>query len=325
MSSSSKKIIVVVGATGNQGSSVAHTFLNLSNWHVRCVTRDTSSKSALAFAKLGAEVVQADLSSLPSITKAFENANAIFVNTTFWGIFRASAEAGNPDAQVALAQEIAFGKNAAIAAAALPSLERFVYSALPGFKDISKGKYATAHHFEGKAAIVDFIEKEQLQLAKKTSYIYIGCYATSPFFLPHLDEASGKYQFLLPLPSTMRFPIIDEKKSPGPLVRALVEDEDAGVKLLAYDSFSTLGEIVEMWGRAKGKEVVLLEVSAQFAGEKLGLSKQVLDAVLGCAEFGYTGGVEGVIGPPELKGKWWREKTFEKWLGENKDAEIKWG
>jgi hypothetical protein len=33
-----------------------------------------------------------------------------------------------------------------------------------------------------------------------------------------------------------------------------VEDEDAGKRLLAYDSYLSVGELVEMWSRVVGKE-----------------------------------------------------------------------
>ena len=41
-----KKIIVVVGATGNQGGSVVNTFLGLPAWQVRGITRNASSEAA---------------------------------------------------------------------------------------------------------------------------------------------------------------------------------------------------------------------------------------------------------------------------------------
>lgn len=81
-----KKIIVVIGATGNQGSSVANTFLGLPEWHVRALTRNPSSDASELLAAKGAEVVQGDLAEPSSLAKAFENANAIFLNTDFWEV-----------------------------------------------------------------------------------------------------------------------------------------------------------------------------------------------------------------------------------------------
>jgi predicted dinucleotide-binding enzyme len=150
----SKKVIVVVGATGNQGSSVARSFLNLPDWHVRCVTRKPSSSASLALASLGAEIVQADLSDALSLSKAFSNAHAIFVNTDFWEIYIASEKekaqriqdkieiSEISSSEVAFEKEVLYGKNAAHTATAVPSLQRFVYSALPPMNKHSKGKYS---------------------------------------------------------------------------------------------------------------------------------------------------------------------------------------
>jgi uncharacterized protein YbjT (DUF2867 family) len=65
----SKKIIVIIGATGNQASSVADELLKLANWDVRCLTRNPTSSAPLALFALGAEAVQAELSGSPLFSK----------------------------------------------------------------------------------------------------------------------------------------------------------------------------------------------------------------------------------------------------------------
>ena len=107
MTPSEKQIIVVVGATGKQGSSVAHTFLESPNWHVRCLTRNPSSQASQSLLSLGAEIVQADLSDISSLYPAFANAHTIFANTDFWGTYRASVREGETDSnKVASDQEV---------------------------------------------------------------------------------------------------------------------------------------------------------------------------------------------------------------------------
>jgi len=58
---SAKKVIVVFGATGNQGGSVVKALLGdpktKSTWTVRGVTRDVSKPSAKKLESLGAETV----------------------------------------------------------------------------------------------------------------------------------------------------------------------------------------------------------------------------------------------------------------------------
>lgn len=65
-------------------------------------------------------------------------------------------------------------------------------------------------------------------------------------------------------------PIIDAAESTGLFVRALVEDEEAGKRLLAYDSYLTIAEVV-------GKEAAFVEVSIELMHERFGIPVEVLD------------------------------------------------
>jgi uncharacterized protein YbjT (DUF2867 family) len=87
------KLIVILGATGNQGGSVAQAFLQEPQWRVRAVTRNPASAKAQALAARGAEVVQADLDLPSTLPSAFQNANVIFAVSDFWGIFGDPANA----------------------------------------------------------------------------------------------------------------------------------------------------------------------------------------------------------------------------------------
>ena len=319
MTTPPKKIIVVVGATGNQGSSVARTFLSLPNWHVRCLTRNPSSAAAQTLSELGAELVQGDLSDLASITRAFASANTIFANTDFWATYLdpstpAKAAATNKtSSELAFDLEVSHGKNIAKAAAGVQTLERFIYSALGPVKKHSRGKYPHSYHWDSKATIVEYIEKEQPELARKMSVIYLGAYVTNPLLHPKWDERAGKYMFVLPVSRECRFPVIDARESTGAFVRALVEDEDAGKRLLAYDSYLSVEEVVEMWSRVVGKEVGFVEVSIEVMHEQFGIPIEVLDGPAFISEFGYMGGVEGAIEPGHLKTDV-RTTPFEDWL-----------
>jgi hypothetical protein len=308
-----KKTIVVIGATGNQGSSVAHTFLTRPNWNVRCVTRNPSSAAAQDLASLGASVVQADLSDIDSLRIAFDGAHAIFVNTDFWGPYRADGKRTLGDSDAAFNMEVDHGKNAAIVAASLPSLERFIYSALGPMKKHSKGKYPHSYHWDSKATIVEYIESEQPNLATKTSYIYIGAFNTNPLFMPGIDPETGRHQFTIPLKKEQIMPMIDPAESTGPFVQALIETEEPGVRLLAYDSLLTMGEISNLWSKVSGKPADYVEVTVEYMNQQFGIPLEVLDAVGYLPEYGYMGGVEGSIEPGQLKVKP-QTASFEDWL-----------
>lgn len=70
---SSKKIITVFGATGQQGGSVAQIFLNdpklKNDWTVRGVSRNANSESAKKLISQGAEVVTVGL--FPTIVSKY--------------------------------------------------------------------------------------------------------------------------------------------------------------------------------------------------------------------------------------------------------------
>ena len=83
---SQKKIITIFGATGAQGGGVARAILNDSNsaFAVRAVTRDTNSDKAAALAKMGAEVIAADIDDKESMKRALEGAYGAYFVTFFW-------------------------------------------------------------------------------------------------------------------------------------------------------------------------------------------------------------------------------------------------
>jgi len=61
MNTTTNKIVLVTGATGQQGGSVTTALLN-RGFSVRALTRNTSSDSALALVERGVEVVRGDTS-----------------------------------------------------------------------------------------------------------------------------------------------------------------------------------------------------------------------------------------------------------------------
>src|SRR5262245_15714117 len=89
-----KKIIAVIGSTGAQGGGLCRAILADPNggFSCRAVTRDPSKDKAKALAAAGAEVVQADIDDVDSLTKAFAGAHAVFGVTNFWEHFSAAKE-----------------------------------------------------------------------------------------------------------------------------------------------------------------------------------------------------------------------------------------
>jgi uncharacterized protein YbjT (DUF2867 family) len=89
-----KKIIAVAGATGAQGGGMVRAILKdpSGGFAARALTREIQSDKARELARLGAEVVQADLDDPESVKRAFEGAYGAFCVTFFWHHFSAEQE-----------------------------------------------------------------------------------------------------------------------------------------------------------------------------------------------------------------------------------------
>jgi len=97
-----KKIIAALGATGAQGGGVVRAILDDPNggFAARAITRDVTSDKAKALARLGAEVVAADLDDETSLTKALQGAYGAYCVTFYWAHF-------SPEKEMAQARNMA--------------------------------------------------------------------------------------------------------------------------------------------------------------------------------------------------------------------------
>src|SRR5687767_4440799 len=89
-----KKIIAVAGATGAQGGGLVRAILDDKDgqFAARALTRNAQSDKARALADLGAEVVEADVDDVDSVTRAFEGAYGAYCVTFFWDHFSPERE-----------------------------------------------------------------------------------------------------------------------------------------------------------------------------------------------------------------------------------------
>jgi hypothetical protein len=206
-----KPLLVVLGATGNQGGSVLSYFLSLSPspYALRAVTRDPASPKSTSLASLGVEVVAGDFDNPSSLNAAFQGATVIFSVTDYWQSFanaslREKASASGHNVGVFIRDhETQQNRNIIDAAANIDTLERFVFSCLPNPNTLSGGKYKNVYHFEGKAAAEEYGRTAHPELWAKTSVFYAGYYlenylgGNGAMFRPKLVCL----YYLIPLPS----------------------------------------------------------------------------------------------------------------------------
>src|ERR1700694_5689754 len=131
MLSNNKKLIAVIGATGQQGGGVVRALQARGQFKVRALTRNPDKHRELA-----EEVVEADLGKPETLKAAFEGAHGVFLVTNF-------QEAGADELKQA---------TAAISAAKDAGVKHFIWSTLPDVEAIGGGKF-NVPHFTGKAKI----------------------------------------------------------------------------------------------------------------------------------------------------------------------------
>lgn len=135
--------ILVFGATGQQGGSVAAALIS-QGWKVRAFVRDVHHAKARALANLGVEIVSGDFADAGSIDNAMAGA---------WGVFSVQPSSGQGAAYGMLdEQEIRYGK--AIADSAVKhGIQHLVYSSAAA---AGKGKTGMGH-FDSKTEIEEHI------------------------------------------------------------------------------------------------------------------------------------------------------------------------
>jgi uncharacterized protein YbjT (DUF2867 family) len=169
--------ILVTGATGLQGGSVARHLLNAEEYEVRAVTRSPDSDRARALEDAGAEIVAADLGDPDSLTAVLEGCTGAFGVTNFWEH---------------LDGEFEHGKNLVDAARAV-ELPYLVMSTLPSVKAVDPD--LDVPHFETKARIEHYAR----DVGVPATFIHVAFYYENflSYFPPRRRE-DGSYLFGFP-------------------------------------------------------------------------------------------------------------------------------
>lgn len=231
------KPIVVIGATGTQGSSAISTFLTESGWRVRGIARNPQSDASRALFSEGVEMVAADINDTQALVGTFEGANAIFAVTDFFSsptnpTSQTKPNPGQTINEYSFEYEKRQGITIMDAVSIVKPLERFVSSRLSAVKKWSRGKYSKVYHFDSKAEATEFVKTTYPETWAKTSVIMVGFYLENtrrdPLLIPRkgrLRGCSSNIAFAEPpiLPQSqmafMRYPQITVHPSYGRLSR----------------------------------------------------------------------------------------------------------
>ncbi|KAG0276584.1 hypothetical protein BGZ97_010066 [Linnemannia gamsii] len=303
------KILVVFGATGQQGGSVANYVLNdpqlSKEFKVRAVTRDPSQPAAQALEQKGAEVVKGDANDKESIKLAVQGAHTVFGITA--SVFDEHLKT----------REYAQGKAMADAAVAA-GVQYFIFSTLPNATRISGGKFKHAEHFDVKEEIEQYIRSQPIKSAFFAPGLFMQNFSNVMAPLPVGD---GTYAISNVATPQTKLPLIDIVADAGKYVGAILAEPDKyeGKLVFAFTSLTSFEEIVKAISKATGKTVKYNQLPVEvFKGFfPPSAADDMIDMFLYYQDFGYYGPqTENLVASAgqNARGK---QTTFEEFLDKN--------
>ncbi|KZT39123.1 nmrA-family protein [Sistotremastrum suecicum HHB10207 ss-3] len=196
----SKKLILVIGATGAQGRAVIDSLLapaadgTPSPYAVRALTRDAQGKSAKEIAALpDAETFQGSFTDFNAVRKALEGCYGAFVNTDG---FVESAET-----------ELQSGVRIFELAKEVGTIKHFVWSNLDyGYKKSGYNPKHKCDHYDGKGRVLEFMKAQPshtdgMVWSSLTTGPYMEMLRIMMFGPVARDEKDGSFIFASPIGS----------------------------------------------------------------------------------------------------------------------------
>jgi len=231
-----RSIILVSGATGKQGGAVARELLS-HGFKVRAMTRKPADASAKELARLGAEIVKADLDQPETLGTALSGVWGVFAVQNTWeaGVEREELQ-GKRFAEIAKKAEV----------------EHFVYSSV-GSANLKTG----IPHFDNKARV-----EEKIKALGFPSYVILRPVFfmenwLSPSFKPGLDE--GKLMIALKPETGLQMVAVEDI---GRFGRIAFEKDKAlnGRAIDIAGDERTMPETAEILGLALGRKIEFVPV-----------------------------------------------------------------
>src|SRR6267154_3373700 len=243
--SNTRKVIAVVGATGQQGGAVVRALQAQGQFTVRALTRNPSKHRSLAD-----EVVLADLDRPETLKAAFAGAHGVFLVTN-------AREPGTDERKQALA---------AVHAAKDAGVQHFIWSTLPNVETITQGRLDVRH----------FTEKAKIDRIVREAGFAHHTFVIAPFFYQNLlgamapqKQADGAMGWAVPLDPERRVIHMGDITELGHIVvGAFAQPELAGhgELLPLVGDFMSFNEIIATLKR-QGHELSFKQVPQElFAG-----------------------------------------------------------
>ncbi|CAM4841177.1 unnamed protein product [Rotaria magnacalcarata] len=202
-----RRLIVVVGADGRQGSSVIEALLEYSDkWHIRGITEDLTSTYSQELIRRGVHMVKCNINNREECCLAFTGAYGVFAITNYWN----ATDGGE--------YEQAFNL---IEAARKVNVQHFITSGIPDTAAFEKNQFDLPLHSINKTQLENYIRRLPSDSTfVHVTFIHAGFYYQNfiTFFVPYTENIEFRY----PILSYGRIPIYDVRDT-GKIVRVCFE------------------------------------------------------------------------------------------------------
>ena len=277
------KLLVVFGATGQQGGSIISNVLDdaelSKQYKIRGITRDPSSSAAEALKKRGVDVAKADMTDPSSLSSVLKGAHTVFFLT---------APVMGADAKN---EEFAQGKGVVDVAVA-EGIQYMIFSTLPHVTRISGGKYTKVAAFDAKAEIEDYIRTLPIKSAFFSPASFMQNFQR--IMAPYPSDNGTFVLARLVSPAT-QLPLIDTVGDAGKYVGAILADPDKyeGKVFCSASAVYTMTEIVDIMSKVYGKTVRYEQIPEEAFRQQLRFSGPYADGLIEMMlyqqDFGYYG------------------------------------
>jgi uncharacterized protein YbjT (DUF2867 family) len=241
------KTILVVGATGQQGGSVARHLKAQGNFKIRCLTRNPNTEKALALKNAGFEIAVGDLTDISTTRKAVRGCYGVFGVTNFWEHFNKEFEHGMNLLEAVKAEKV----------------EHYVFSSLPNPRKFGDGGLDVPH-FELKAKVEEQVRKSGL----KFTIIHVAFYFENfLYFFPPQKQGDGSFTFGFPQGDTP-LAMVSSQDIGGVVARIFAEpDEFIGKTVGIVGEDRRAQDYAESMSRALNKRIIYNYIPREvFAG-----------------------------------------------------------
>jgi uncharacterized protein YbjT (DUF2867 family) len=173
-----RPLVLVTGATGAQGGSVARHLLARGRFAVRALTRNPESAKARALREAGAEVVRGDLNDVTELRDAAAGCYGAFGVTNYWEHFDGEYQQG-----INLVDAVSDA-----------GVGHFVFSTLPSVYELTGGELPVPH-FDVKAKM----EAYARSLALPATFVHMAFYFDNFLaFFPPQRQRDGSWRVGFP-------------------------------------------------------------------------------------------------------------------------------